>query len=653
MPHVPSNQHLPNTTDNSQSTRPVGIYVAVCLAAVALVAGVALGVSAWISPTSPAPAEHAQSDSSDHTDSVLDSEDDGPKNNGDIAQVHVNLPWTKSAAAEPGAGGWQSEQFSQQSQQQLQRLGKLLENRKAVLASAIKEIVSDDFSSDALRPRPLKAIYNDKSIEVRRPVASTPEPQRGRGRAALADGISRLADALQSARAIRVHFKTFRITLSDKTATTSVFFRATGKLPSGSIQLNATWRCEWTRSESEKRPRLLSIRVEDYEEVTTRTEQGTLFADCTEAVLGSEPIFRQQLVHGVDHWRSRLQNSLGLPADGFHGLAIGDVDGNGLEDVYLCQPGGLPNRLLLHQADGTVVEGAAAAGVDWLDQSNSALLVDLDNDGDQDLVVVMTMGLLIHSNDGTGRFRPRKTHIMVGGGKSLSAADFDNDGDLDLYICVHSLSGRRPEEDQGTIPFPYHDANNGGENVLLRNDGNWNFTDATREVGLDANNTRFSLAAAWDDFDDDGDVDLYVANDFGRNCLYRNDKGHFTDVAPAAGVEDLGAGMSVTWGDYNNDGRPDIYVSNMFSGAGGRIAHQPRFHDQASERTRKLLQRFSRGNSLFENVGDGKFRDVTEEAGVMMGRWAWTSLFIDVNNDGLDDLLVANGMITQDDPGDL
>ena len=167
------------------------------------------------------------------------------------------------------------------------------------------------------------------------------------------------------------------------------------------------------------------------------------------------------------------------------------------------------------------------------------------------------------------------------------------------------------------------------------------------------NNRRFSYASAWEDYDNDGDLDLYVANDFGRNNLYRNDGGKFKDVAPTAGVEDLSAGMSVTWTDYNNDGWMDIYVSNMFSSAGNRIAFQREFQSDADGSTKGLFQRHARGNTLFENAKDGTFRDVSLEANVTLGRWAWGSRFVDINNDGWQDILVANGFLTQSNPDDL
>ena len=144
-----------------------------------------------------------------------------------------------------------------------------------------------------------------------------------------------------------------------------------------------------------------------------------------------------------------------------------------------------------------------------------------------------------------------------------------------------------------------------------------------------------------------------MANDYGRNNLYRNDAGRFVDVASQAGVEDIAAGMSVSWADFNNDGWMDVYVSNMFSAAGNRIAYQRKFHPQAENTTRNQLQRLARGNSLFENAQDGTFRDVSVESSVTMGRWAWGSMMMDMNNDGWEDIVVANGFITGEDTGDL
>ena len=257
-------------------------------------------------------------------------------------------------------------------------------------------------------------------------------------------------------------------------------------------------------------------------------------------------------------------------------------------------------------------------------------------------------------NDGQGRFTlASRFNTSADYCYSLCAADYDNDHDLDIYICGYSSRRHDSRSQVLPIPLPYHDANNGSANVILRNEGGFRFEDVTRQVGLDVNNRRFSFAAAWEDFDNDGDQDLYVANDFGRNCLYRNDDGHFTDIAAAAGVEDHASGMSVSWGDYNRDGWMDLYISNMFSAAGNRVTYQRQFGDGLSRPTVANLQRMARGNTLFLNRGDGTFQDVSESAAVTMGRWAWASRFADLNNDGYQDLFVATGYVTTDDTGDL
>ena len=189
--------------------------------------------------------------------------------------------------------------------------------------------------------------------------------------------------------------------------------------------------------------------------------------------------------------------------------------------------------------------------------------------------------------------------------------------------------------------------------MLLANLGGFRFGDVTAQVGLDQNNTRWSFAAAWEDFDRDGDPDLYVANDFGRNSLYRNDSGRFTDVAAGAGVEDMAAGMSVAWGDFNRDGGADLYIGNMFSAAGNRVSYQRQFAPGAGDVPG--LQRMARGNTLFAAAGDGagNFTDVSVAAGVTAGDWAWSSAFADLNNDGWQDLVVANGYLTNSRQDDL
>ena len=122
---------------------------------------------------------------------------------------------------------------------------------------------------------------------------------------------------------------------------------------------------------------------------------GRLYVDATAGVLKAAAEVGDQLGRSVDHWRGRLQAELGAALHGHQGLAVGDVNGDGLDDIYLCQPGGMPNRLLVQQPDGTVRDQARLAGVDWLDRSRRALLGDFDTDGDQDLPCVLNINLVL------------------------------------------------------------------------------------------------------------------------------------------------------------------------------------------------------------------------------------------------------------------
>ncbi|MEC9055914.1 MAG: VCBS repeat-containing protein, partial [Verrucomicrobiota bacterium] len=398
-------------------------------------------------------------------------------------------------------------------------------------------------------------------------------------------------------------------------------------------QVTTSWHTQWTKGDP---PRLMLLRRKYYEESRGDLEKG--FVDAGVAVLGGVPHYRKQILRGVGDWAARVTRLGDFSLTGHHGLAVGDVNGDGLEDLYVCDGGSLPNRLYLQQEDGTVVDGSAEAGVDWLEDSRSALLIDLDNDGDEDLVVATIAMVIFLENDGTGKFSLRGGHPGASYPFSLSAADFDTDGLLDIHVCVYSAGDdveRRGFE--VNAPSPFHDAENGGRNILLKNLGDFGFADATAAVGLDADNTRWSFAAAWEDYDRDGDPDLYVANDFGRNCLYRNEGGRFRQIADELKVEDMASGMSVAWGDYNRDGWSDIYVGNMFSAAGNRVSRQKLFTAGSDPDLVGKLRRMARGNSLFAG-GRGEqghgFRDVSEGSRSHLGQWAWSSGFGDLNNDG-------------------
>jgi len=548
----------------------------------------------------------------------------------------------ETARVDPQVDGWSTEAFNENALAQLKRLAKWMENNN----DFPNRVFSDELSITELRPETLAIAFDESNINVQR-WQYVEQPFEQVAAIALSD---RLRQLLPGKEQVHAEFKIIGIDATDQTTNSRVRVHLSGANSKFRFQQNAAWSCEWDDIDSEY-PKIKSLKLIEFEEIQAPARK--LFADRTAAVLEKEPSFERQLIYPLDHWRDRVDWRFGWVVVGAHGLAIGDANGDGLDDVYYLETGGLPNRLLIQQPNGTVRDAAQSSGVDIIEPTQAALFIDLDNDGDQDLVASVSRFMIVFENDGKGHFTRHpivQTSSLL---RSLVAVDYDNDGLLDVYACGYSL--RSPGDSVGLgRPLPYYDANNGGASFLMQNQGGFRFADVTKNVGLDENNRRFSYAAAWEDFDNDGDADLYVANDFGRNNLYRNDDGKFKDIAAEAGVEDIAAGMSVSWGDYNQDGNPDLYVGNMFSSAGNRIAYQRQFRQDIDDDTRAMYQRHARGNTLFQNMGDGTFRDVSQKAGVTEARWAWGSNFADINNDGWQDILVGNGMVTgTDDTGDL
>ena len=409
------------------------------------------------------------------------------------------------------------------------------------------------------------------------------------------------------------------------------------------------WKQKW------KDGRLVAF--EPVSETLTRSRR-SLFRDVTNELFGSTSSFREQMLRGIPYWRARLDSASGIDIYGNNGIAVGDIDSDGTDEVYVCQPGGLPNRLY-KMRDGRMTDITKPAGVGLLDDTSCALFLDLRNTGHQDLVVLRAAGPLLFLNRGDGTFALRRDAFQFqnrpeGSFTGMSAADFDRDGRVDIYLCTYTYF---QSEDQYRYPIPYHDAQNGPPNFLFRNqlnaDGSGGFTDVTAASGINQNNNRFSFAPAWCDYDGDGWQDLYVANDFGRHNLYQNNQGHFEDVARKAGVEDIGPGMSAAWFDYDGDGRPDLYVSNMWNDAGQRVTRQPGFKPANTDGLREAYRRHTKGNSLYRNRGDGTFEETGDAQHVEMGRWAWSADAHDFDNDGSAEIFVACGMLTGSQTSDL
>jgi tetratricopeptide (TPR) repeat protein len=404
------------------------------------------------------------------------------------------------------------------------------------------------------------------------------------------------------------------------------------------------WELEWA-STSTGEFRLRKWQALD--ETWSRAAE-PVYLDIAAQAFGSNASYSSQLLRGADYWRTVLDGASGIDIYGHNGVSVGDIDGDGFDDVYVCQPAGLPNRLYRNHGDGTFEDITEASGVGILENTACALFADFDNDGRQDLIVVRTSGPLLFLNEGDGKFRQQTDAFKFstppqGTFTGAAAADYDRDGWLDIYFCLYIYY---QGTDQYKYPSPYYDAENGPPNFMMRNNRDGTFRDVTTESGLNQNNTRYSFCCGWSDYNRDGWPDLYVVNDFGRKNLYRNNgDGTFTDVAPQAGVEDVGAGMGVCWFDYDNDGAEDFYVADMWSAAGMRVSTQNVFQKDAPDEVRALYRKHARGNSLFRNK-DGTFQDTSTLAGVEMGRWSWSSDAWDFDHDGFPDLYIANGMIS-------
>ena len=351
------------------------------------------------------------------------------------------------------------------------------------------------------------------------------------------------------------------------------------------------------------------------------------------------------------------------------GLAVADYDGDGWDDIYLCD--GERPRLYRNLRDFTFEDVTSKAGLPDIEMAvHAAIFADFDNDGDLDLFLGRaTADNKLYRNNGDGTFTDVSATANLGRHwvSVAAAADYNNDGRIDLYV------GRYLDPTKN-LPTTLFYTRNGEGNTLLRNEGNLTFTDVTDTAGVREGG--LTLGVAWGDYNGDGNLDLYVANDFGRKALFKNNgDGTFADVSKASGTLDFGYGMSSTFGDMDNDGDLDLYVANVHSGQRwfGNEATLKNYiatslkqgtmgEDRALfEEMYKLIDgdwltfgdRVIRGNSLMLNNGDGTFTDVTESSGVNPHGWFWGSINFDYDNDGWQDIYAVDGWITGDKSVDI
>lgn len=328
----------------------------------------------------------------------------------------------------------------------------------------------------------------------------------------------------------------------------------------------------------------------------------------------------------------KVQNIMPWLTAGGAGVAVGDFNNDGLDDIYFTSSAlGRPNHLYRNDGNFKFTEVAQAAGVANVNDSKAlgtssfAMWLDYDGDGWQDLFLLrFGITALFHNNrDGTFTEVTQKAGVERRTNALAAAAfDYDGDGKVDIFI-----GGYFPDKDFYNLPDTkvlfdsWESATNGGRNYLFHNNGDGTFTDVTDAAGFA--HTGWTMAVGHGDLDNDGWQDIYMANDFGPDVVLRNTgKGKFVDVTAQAIGTDTKKGMNADFGDFNNDGRLDVYVTNMT---------EPYLHEC---------------NMLWRNNGNWSFSDISTESQTCDTRWGWGAKFVDVDNDGKLDIYTANGFIS-------
>ena len=452
---------------------------------------------------------------------------------------------------------------------------------------------------------------------------------------------------------------------------TEVGFEALARVAERQIWLRGELTVTWAAGPSLEAggPPTWTIVGWQSEELRTMSTDRPLFAEVLDHALEPEArLAARRSIHEEFVLESLLDLEVFIPPTPFFhvpstdrhpGVAITDLDGDGFDDVYVMARHG-PNQFFRNRGDGTFEEIAGRIGLDLAGNTSSALFADFDNDGDLDVFLGRTLEPSVYMVNENGRFVDRSAELVAGPLPALvsavSAVDYDNDGLLDLYVSTFAGTMKVPSPMQLTylpgldgielwqlsLSDEDHFIKNqfGPPNVLYKNQGGGRFA-RVEDNGLKL--FKNSYQSTWADYDNDGDMDVYVANDFAPNNLYRNDGvDGFTDVTEETGTADIGFGMGASWGDFDQDGLLDLYVTNMFSKAGLRITAQ-------MDEVDPTFGLMARGNTLFRNNADG-FEHVSslERPGLLVeaAGWGWGSQFVDLDNDGDLDLYALSGYYT-------
>lgn len=320
-------------------------------------------------------------------------------------------------------------------------------------------------------------------------------------------------------------------------------------------------------------------------------------------------------------------------------VSVADFDRDGWQDLYVTNSGeGTLNRLYRNQGDGTFLDVAESLGVADVNQvgtgvSMGSIWGDYDNDGFEDLLVYKWGRQELFHNDGGKGFTRVTDKAGLPDWVNTGCAiwvDYDRDGLIDLFLAGYwdekldlwHLDTTR------MMPESFEYARNGGRKYLFRNKGDGTFEDVTQSVGIDSR--RWALCVGAADLRGTGFPDLFVANDYGVSELFANQKGkQFTDIGRQTGIGvSPKSGMNVGFGDIFNQGRFSIYVTNI------------------SEEG-VLIQ----GNNLWVpkegTSGDAlQYENLASALGVEIGGWSFGAQFGDLNNDGNQDLVLANGYVS-------